>query len=148
MHKPRFILATKNTKNHSERQFIASTCSSGTEIHKPEGVLGIDVDPPLMSGLSIKLSLKSSIDKISRQLHRLFMVSFSTFSGVKKLAKVTKGKGIGDIKLVWKSVKSKWRAPPKQRTLKIYHSVSGKTLVEYIFTTYGVYIAFGMLLNI
>lgn len=30
----------------------------------------------------------------------------------------------------------------------LYHSVSGKTLVEYIFTTYGVYIAFGMLLNI
>lgn len=79
MHKPRFILATKNTKNHSERQFIASTCSSETEIHKPEGVLGIDVDPPLMPGLSIKLSLKSSIDKISRQLHELLMVSFSAF---------------------------------------------------------------------
>lgn len=86
MHKPRFILATKNTKNHSERQFIASTCSSGTEIHKPEGVLGVGVDPPLMSGLSIKLSLKSSIDKISGELHKLFMMSFSAFSGVKNMA--------------------------------------------------------------
>lgn len=86
VHKTRLILATKNTKNRSERQFIASTCSSETEIHKPEGVLGIAVDLPLMSGLFIKLSLKSSIDKISRQLHELLMVSFSAFFWSEEMA--------------------------------------------------------------
>lgn len=84
------VECTKHAKSWLQK--ILKTTVKGNSLHprvavrqrSTNRVLGIDVDPPLMPGLSIKLSLKSSIDKISGELHKLFMMNFSAFPGMKK----------------------------------------------------------------